>query len=494
MALRRSDADPAGPARVRYRSLPLGDRKEKFAALGAITLDGEGWSNCPAEERASFFPKAGGAWSDFAAVESLFVYNGSGVMPGRTWVVAPDEASLEGRWQVLQGEKNPDRKEVLFHPHLVDDKPGDRHVKWIPKRGLFGHEYRAMSISTDTGRVVKPLRYGFRSFDRQWIIPDIRVLNRPNPTLWATHSNQQVYMTAPHDRTPTGGPSVSFTCLVPDLHHYHGRGGRAFPLWSDRSAGQSNIRPALSAALAAAHGAPVSAPDMLAYVAAVAAHPAYTARFQPDLVQPGLRIPITADATLFAEAAELGREVIWLHTFGERFADPQAGRPAGPPRLPTGQGPTIPKQGAIPTDPHRMPDAIDYDAAKNRLIVGQGYIDNVPKAVWEYEVSGKQVLVQWFSYRRRDRSRPIIGDRRPPSPLDKLQADGWLAEYTTELLNVLHVLGRLVALEARQADLLNRICEGALITAAQLATAGALESPGGGRSGTADSRQGDLLV
>lgn len=267
-----------------------------------------------------------------------------------------------------------------------------------------------------------------------------------------------------------------------------------FPLWADRAGTVPNIRGFLLEILAAAYQAAVSAPDFLAYIAAVAAHPAYTARFQADLVQPGLRIPITADAALFTETAELGRKVIWLHTFGERFADADAGRPAGPPRLPTGQGPTIPKEGAIPTDPDRMPDAIDYDAAKNRLIVGQGYIDNVSKAVWEYEVSGKQVLVQWFSYRRRDRSRPIIGDRRPPSPLDKVQADGWLAEYTTELLNVLHVLGRLVALEARQADLLNRICEGALITAAQLATAGALESPGGGRSGTADSRQGDLLV
>lgn len=122
MALRRSDADPVGPARVRYRSLPLGDRKEKFAALGAITLDGEGWSNCPAEERASFFPKAGGAWSDFAALESLFVYNGSGVMPGRTWVVAPDAASLERRWQVLLAEN-------LFHPHLRGGSPGDKHVR-----------------------------------------------------------------------------------------------------------------------------------------------------------------------------------------------------------------------------------------------------------------------------------------------------------------------------------------------------------------------------
>jgi hypothetical protein len=66
-----------------------------------------------------------------------------------------------------------------------------------------------------------------------------------------------------------------------------------------------------------------------------------------------------------------------------------------------------------------------------------------------------------FSYRGRDRSRPIIGDRRPPSPLGDIQPAGWLAEYTTELLNVLNVLGLLIKLEPKQADFLKRVCAGA---------------------------------
>jgi hypothetical protein len=79
-------------------------------------------------------------------------------------------------------------------------------------------------------------------------------------------------------------------------------------------------------------------------------------------------------------------------------------------------------------------------------------------------VSGKQVLMQWFSYRKRNRERPQIGDRRTPSPLGDIQPDAWPAEYTTELLNVLNVLGRLVAREPAQADLLERICAGPILT------------------------------
>lgn len=111
-----------------------------------------------------------------------------------------------------------------------------------------------------------------------------------------------------------------------------------------------------------------------------------------------------------------------------------------------------------------MPDDIQYDQTQRRLLVGKGFIDRVPPAVWQYEVSGKRVLTQWFSYRKRNRQRPIIGDRRPPSKLGDIQPDHWPAEYTTELLNVLHVQALLVELEPAQAKLLEAICEGPTLT------------------------------
>src|SRR5207249_2668872 len=107
------------------------------------------------------------------------------------------------------------------------------------------------------------------------------------------------------------------------------------------------------------------------------AHPAYTARFQKDLAQPGLRIPLTANGKLFGQAVELGRTIIWLHTFGERFTDPKNGRPAQPPRLAKENAPRIPAAGAIPQTPDAMPDDILYDAKTKQLHVGGGYVENV---------------------------------------------------------------------------------------------------------------------
>ncbi len=156
----------------------------------------------------------------------------------------------------------------------------------------------------------------------------------------------------------------------------------------------------------------------MAYLAAVLAHPAFTARFHDDLVRPGLHLPLTADVGLFSEAVAVGSEVIWLHCYGERFADPAAARPKAPPRLPKESAPFIPAKGAILGAPEPLPETMDYDPATRRLKIGRGYVENVTPQMWGYEVSGMNVLRQWFSYRRRDRTKPLIGDRRPPSPLD----------------------------------------------------------------------------
>jgi hypothetical protein len=309
------------------------------------------------------------------------------------------------------------------------------------------------------------------------IIPDKRVINQPNPSLWATRSDKQLFLTALSRSAPTSGPSATITALIPDYDHYRGSfGGRVFPLWSDEKATQPNLRPALIKFLNQALGTTVGPEDLFSYIAAIAANPAYTTRFQPDLSTPGLRVPITSDAALFREAAETGRRVLWLHTFGERFAYAAAGRPAGPPRLPS-HPPTIPLAGRISSKPEDFPDMLNYDAEKRRLLVGHGYVENVSPAVWAYEVSGKHVLPQWFSYRRKNRERPIIGDRRPPSKLNDIQPDHWLPEYSTELLNVLNVLTLLVELEPAQADLLKRICAGPLLSNDALAAADALASP-----------------
>ncbi|MGB9069509.1 MAG: type ISP restriction/modification enzyme [Candidatus Acidiferrales bacterium] len=476
LASRSANTDATVPAKVVFRSLPSGHREEKFKALNALRLDSNTWVACPSDWRSPFLPAATGAWATYPKLEDLFVYNGSGVQAKRTWVMTPDSDSLLQRWKKLI-EAPVDQKEHLFHATLRDGKPADRHIRSVVHGGLPGYKPILKPLIEETDDCVPPVRYGFRSFDRQWIIPDSRVITQPNAELWESRSARQLYLTAPSDRSPTTGPALTISALIPDLHHYNGRGGRVFPLWRDQKGLVPNLPPQLLAFLTQKYGRPVTAEDLVAYIAATAAQPAFAERFRADLATPGLKIPITADGDTFREAVEIGRTIIWLHTFGERMTDSKQDRPAQPPRLPAARMPRIPAAGEISQEHAVMPDTISYDAKKKRLLIGQGYIEHVEPEMWNYEVSGKQVVLQWFSYRKANRERPIIGDRRPPSPLGDIQPDYWLAEYTTELINLLNVLGLLVDLEPSQSELLEKICTGQLISSDDLKAAGALTVP-----------------
>ena len=469
LAARKRQKSVETPARLYYRALPEGRREEKFSALSSLSLNSHGWLKGSEGWRDTFLPAATGIWAELPYLETLFVDGSSGVMPGRTWAFGTDTITLRRRWSALVGETDMERKELLFHPQLRDGAVASRHIRKVVAQGLGSQPANKTPIADERGQNPSVARYAFRSFDRQWIIADARLLNDARPKLWNRFSEHQISLATITATSPTSGPAVTLSDLIMDQDYYNGRGGRVFPLWRDVAATQSNIRPAVLAALSETYGAEVAPEDVMAYIAALLAHPAFTARFQADLVQPGLRVPLTADAGLFAEAAALGREVIWLHAYGERFSDPAAGRPKAPPRLPAEQAPRIPADGAIPLAPEPLPDSMDYDPATRRLSIGTGHIDNVMPEIWAYEVSGKPVLRQWFSYRRRDRTRPIIGDRRPPSPLDRIQPDHWLPEYTTDLMNLLHVLGRLVLLEPKQAALLEKVLDGMLIPVERLA-------------------------
>jgi hypothetical protein len=231
LAARKLSKDDREPARVRFHVLPKGSREDKFAALAKLTLNGPDWVDCADGWREPFLPAAAGSWATFPGLADFFVYDGSGVMPGRTWVIAPDVDSLKMRWARLIAERDDDKKELLFHPHLRNNRPGDKHVRKPLTEALPGHEGRLQAVIDDTQPVIEPIRYGFRFLDRQWIIPDARLINQSNPTLWKAQSARQVYLTALEAHSPSSGPALTFTALIPDLHHYKGSfGGRSSPL------------------------------------------------------------------------------------------------------------------------------------------------------------------------------------------------------------------------------------------------------------------------
>ncbi len=464
MIASRTANDDETPAQVRYRSLAVGPREGKFEELSGIGLD-DGWEDCPSEWAAPFLPVMTSKWASYPSLDDLLRYSGSGTMPGRTWVIAPDPETLKSRWAALIAAPK------LKQSELLQEHPTDRRMDSVQSEGLPGYPTPAGPLESEKGSCLEPVRYGFRSFDRQWIIPDKRLINRPNPTLWTVRGPRQVFLTALRQDDPVAGPAVTFTELIPDLHHYKGSfGGRAYPMFLDPDGLVPNVVPGILESLAATYGSPISAEDLFAYLAAITAHPAYTTTFKEDLERPGIRVPLTTSESAFQTAVDLGRRVLWLFTYGERFSDSASGRPSQRPRM-TADQPSVVEP--IPSDPNFMPDTLSYDSDARRMFLGVGTIANVSPAMWEYEVGGVNVLTKWFSYRRKNRERPIMGDRRV-SPLLDMNSDHWLPAYTKDLIDLLNVLGLLIELEPQQAHLLTQVVEGKLLSVSDLTDAGVL--------------------
>ncbi len=218
------------------------------------------------------------------------------------------------------------------------------------------------------------------------------------------------------------------------------------PLWRDRSALRPNVTQGLLSFLSSSFKRDIAPEDLAAYVYGLAATPAFAARFGAELAEGAgpVRIPLTADVLLFDQAVELGQELLWWHTFGERF-----GHDAG---LPVGRASELAVSG--------MPESAKYNAERCEIEVGSGRFGPVTPAVWQFEVSGLKVVQSWLGYRKAERK----GKRS--SPLDEEGPERWT--FTDELLTLLAIIEHTIELTPIAAKLLEDVVCGPLLDAASL--------------------------
>jgi hypothetical protein len=253
------------------------------------------------------------------------------------------------------------------------------------------------------------------------------------PSLWSVYCEKQVYLTSLLTSVLGLGPGAVVTASVPDMHHFSGRGAKdVIPLWRDAGATIPNITDGLLEALSAQYGTDVEPVDLFAYCYALLANPKYVERFSQELLEPGPRVPITCDGELFRRGVEEGKRLIWLHTYGERLV------PAGQAKGTVPQGMARCSIG-VPTSLAGYPREFTYDEVTQTIHVGSGAFAPVSKELWDFKVSGLQVLRSWLAYRSMD------GAGRTSSSLDNMRPDQWEAQFTEEFLETLWILEATVA-------------------------------------------------
>jgi hypothetical protein len=424
----RDEERPSGePARIHYARID-GSREEKYEALREITgLRSLDWQECYTGWTDPFLPSSQADFFSWPLLTELFPWQHSGVQFKRTWPIAPDRETLERRWHKLVEEPQKEQAKLFRETR---DRKVDRAYP-----ALLGGALPPVADLTADAEPPAIVPYGYRTLDRQFCLADNRLGDFLRPALWRAHSARQLYLTSLFAGLIGDGPAATIAHNLPDLHHFRGSfGGKdVIPLWRDATCSQPNVTRGLLDVLSRTHEQPVTAEDLLAYCYALLQAPGYVERFSEELEVPGPRIPLTRDPGLFRRAVALGRELVWLHTFGERFV-PQ-NRRAG--ELPQGLARAVRPVGATP---ETYPTSYTYDEEKRELHVGDGVFAPVEPQVWRFSVSGLHVLGSWLDYRMKE------GSGRRSSDLDDIRPTVWPAAFTEELLRVLWILERTVEL------------------------------------------------
>ncbi len=442
--VRHGKGDRSIAAPVRYASY-WGTRADKLAALTDLAAGTIGLTTIEASTdwHAPLIPAAGDAdWAAYPKLTDIFPFQQPGMMINRTWPAAPDRQTLKARWAAFTATSVPEERSRYF----VTPKTGNKITTKV--RGF------KPLLDLGSGEAHEPFaRFGMRSFDRQWILNDPRLIALERPALWAALSDKQVFLTTMTTTSLGDGPAATLTTAVPDKHHFRGSyGGKdVIPLYRDAK-GTPNADPAALKVLSNKLGIKVTAERLFAYTFGVLAGTDYTERFHDALETPGPRVPLTADPELFAQMSQHGEKLIWLQTFGERF----------------GAG-TLPTAGIEwQAEPSRLPEAkadIKFDAPTETLKVADGVLTGVPEEVWAFEVSGMNVISKWLGYRM---SKPAGRAASSDSPLDHIRPITWSSDWSTELVEIVAAIRETLALVPGGIALLDEIVAGPLIGAGEL--------------------------
>ncbi|CBT77241.1 putative site-specific DNA-methyltransferase (adenine specific) [Glutamicibacter arilaitensis Re117] len=443
--------DPTAPSEIKYTELH-GLRKEKFGALDKLNLSDASFTLAGSDWTDGFVPAAGDEWTAFPALNDLFPWTAPGIKPNKTWVYNPNKEILEQRWNDLILE---DDKELKAAKFKETSSTGLHLTKKIPLIGS-DTEQNTQDAFDSVAWPTQPsiVHVGYRSFDRQHIIADSRLLHRASPDLWAARSKDQVFMVEQHAHEPGRGPGIMLSHLIPDMDYFNNRGGRVLPMLNPD--GSPNVALDLLDTLSEQLGADLTVDDLFAYVAGISAHPGYVERFSDEVKYGANRVPITSDLELWSKTVDIGRLVLWLHTFGERGVAP-LGATSILDHVTTGALPSY--DVAVSS---AMPETATYEPLTQTISLGSGQWSNVDPRVWSYAVGGREVIESWIGYRRKKPK----GKRT--SPLNDLVTTNWPSQWSREFSELLAVLTHLVHLEEQQADLLEQVLDGPILSVSEL--------------------------
>lgn len=439
VALLARTPEHVGPAAVRYRDFWGEEKREELIA----SLKGGG-EHSPAYLSVTplqalglaFRPMTAGAnYTGWPLLPELFPVSYPGVKTSR------DEGLVDIDRNILIR-----RMEAYFDPKINNEQMEQIAPKLMADAARFVAATTRESLQRRGLLSDNFVRFIYRPFDVRWLYwESTRLLDRPRPDYFPHVMSGNVWLGACQQNRKDFDPPI--VCQPLAAIHIIERTANMFPLLlrataddpfaatDPRRLGEhlANLSPESLAYLTQLGRGVADAPDLFHHAIAVLHAPRYSADNMDALRQDWPRIPLPASRDDLLGSATLGRRVATLLD-PDMPADgvtagkvPEAIKKVGEPVKRDGSpladadcrvtarwgiagkgGVTMPGTGKVETRPF-APDeaaALGPDAVARLgpdtvdvFLNDTTYWRNIPRAVWEYQLGGYQVLKKWLSYR-----------------------------------------------------------------------------------------------
>ena len=370
-----------------FHSEKWGTRKVKYDWLNGNDIKTTKWKKLtPKSEFYLFIPRDERFLEQYESspkVTDIFPVNSVGIVTARDkFVIDTDEKALKRRIKMFCDEKIPN--EMISAPYKLKDK-----TNWKLQAAR-------KKVRNDKDREKSFVKILYRPFDIKWIFYHdtlversrrnvMRHMMQENLGLITARSNKSSQMnhffSTNHLMETKCGESTTQSCLFP-LYLYPDP--NEYSLFSHQKISkekQPNISPEVFSALSKAYKTDPTPEDIFFYIYAVLYSNTFRTKYSEFLKIDFPRVPFTKDHKLFRKLGEHGRSLVDLHLLKSKDIDPPAAKFQG--------------------EGDKIVDKLKYDKNSLRVYVNEEqYFEKIPKAIWEYQIGGYQVLSKWLKDRK----------------------------------------------------------------------------------------------